>query len=111
VKGPDVAFYASSRRFDELHPKYSEEVPTLVVEVLSPTDRVNKVFRRLNQFLKWGVALVWLVDPEERTVTVFRMDRAPELLESGQELTGDGALADFRCLVADVFYTAGEGGS
>jgi Uma2 family endonuclease len=105
VRGPDLLFYADSRPFDELNPKYSEDPPQLAVEVLSPTDRMTKVTRRISQFLDWGVALVWLIDPEERTVTVFRSDRKPSVLEETQELTGDGVLTDFRCAVADFFFS------
>jgi Uma2 family endonuclease len=105
VRGPDLAFYAASRLFNELNPKYSEEVPQLTVEVLSPNDRMGKVNRRIGQFLKWGVVLVWLLDPEEHTVTVYRPDRAPEVLEADQELTGDGVLPEFRVRVTEFFFT------
>jgi Uma2 family endonuclease len=77
----------------------------LAVEVFSPSDRMTGLTRRIGQFLKWGVPLVWLLDPEEHTVTVFRADRAPEVIESNQELTGDGVLSEFRCPVADLFFT------
>src|SRR3954451_21880275 len=55
VRGPDVIFYDVVRSFAELNPKYSEEVPHLAVEVLSPTDRITAVTRRITQFLDWGV--------------------------------------------------------
>src|SRR5262249_31137378 len=90
VRGPDGGFYDVAPRLEALNPKYSEEVPHLAVEVLSPTDRITSATRRVTQFLKWGVPLVWLLDPEERTVTVFRPDRPPEVIEADQELTGDG---------------------
>jgi Uma2 family endonuclease len=69
---------------------------------------MTKVNRRITRFLGWGTALVWLVDPQERTVTVYRQDRAPEVREADQELTGDDVLPDFRCPVADFFYMPGE---
>lgn len=109
VRGPDVVLYEQSRRFGELNPKYSDDVPQLAVEVLSPNDRPGKVNSRAGTFLKWGVALVWVVDPEDQTVSVYRPDKAPEVLEAGQELIGDGVLPDFRCRVSDFFYMPGEG--
>jgi Uma2 family endonuclease len=109
VRGPDLMYYDDSRRFEEFHPKYTENVPRLAVEVLSPADRLSAVNRRMSQYLKWGVALVWLVDPEDRTVTIYRPDRPPEVLDADQELTGDGVLPDFSCPVSDFFYAAGEG--
>lgn len=108
VKGPDLFFDDKNLPFADLNPKWTEELPTLVIEVLSPNDRLTKIMRRISQFLKWGVPLVWLVDPEERTVTIYRRDCPPEVLESDQELTGGDILPDFHCPVADFFFMAGE---
>jgi Uma2 family endonuclease len=108
VKGPDIFFYDKNRSFGELNPKWTEDIPTLAVEVQSPNDRMSKINRRISQFLDWGVVLVWLVDPEDRTITVYRRDRRPEVLEENEELTGDGAVPDFRCRVADFFFMPEE---
>ena len=104
VKGPDLFFYDKNRTFAELNPKWTEDIPTLVIEVLSPTDRMTKVNRRIGRFIKWGVPLVWLIDPEEQTVTIYRPDCVPEVLEKDEELTGGEILSDFRYRVADFFY-------
>jgi hypothetical protein len=39
---------------------------------------------------------------------VYRADRAPEVLDGHQELLGGEILPDFRCQVADFFYSTGE---
>lgn len=67
----------------------------MAVEVKSPSDRMNKITRRISQFLKWGVALVWLLDPEDRPLAIHRPDKLPEVLEENEELVGDGILPDF----------------
>jgi Uma2 family endonuclease len=108
VRGPDLMFYDEVRRYDELQVRYSDRVPTLTVEVLSPNDRFSKVMRRIATFLARGVGLVWLVDPEDRCVTVYRPNQLPQVLEGNDELTGDGLLPDLRCRVAEFFYLPGE---
>lgn len=108
VKGPDLFFYDKNRTFEDLNPKWTDEVPTLVIEVLSPNDRLTKVNRSISRFLKWGVQLVWLIDPEEQAVTIYRPDGAQEVLEKDEELTGNGILPDFRCRVADFFFRPEE---
>src|SRR5262249_11220675 len=80
VRGPDALLYRENRRFTDPNPRYSDDPPTLVVEVQSPNDRPTKITRRLTQFLTWGTPLAWLLDPEEKTVTVYRPDRAPQVL-------------------------------
>lgn len=110
VKGPDVIFHDKNLPFGELNPKWTEEVPALVVEVRSPNDRMSKINRRISQFLTWGVPLVWLVDSEDQTVTIYRRGQPHEVLEAHQELTGDGILPDFHCRVSEFFYMPDEAG-
>ena len=77
VRGPDVAFFDDVRPYDQLNPKWSEGVPVLAIEVLSPNDRIGKVTRRINEFLRAGTRLVWLIDPDARDVTVYRPGQNP----------------------------------
>jgi Uma2 family endonuclease len=108
VRGADVTLYDEQRRYEDLEAKYSAKLPKLAVEVLSPNDYPGKTMRRVTQFLKKGIALVWLVDPEARNITVFRPGQEPVVLEEGDELTGMDVLPDFRCRVADFFAVPGE---
>src|SRR4051812_11437983 len=41
VRGPDLVYYAESCRYRDSNPRFSDEMPQLVVEVLSPSDRPN----------------------------------------------------------------------
>jgi Uma2 family endonuclease len=108
VRGPDVAYYEDADTFAELHPKYGEVPPRLAVEVLSPSDRLGKVMRKIMDYLHAGVGLVWLIDPETRNVTVHRPGKEPYVVEENQELTGEDVLPDFRCAVADIFRLPGD---
>jgi Uma2 family endonuclease len=108
VRGPDVVLYDQVRRYDDLSAGYCEHPPTLAVEVLSPSDRWGKVTRRISQFLGQGIAVVWVVDPEGRSVTVHRPNQLPQVVEGEDELTGDPEMPGFRCRVADLFYLPGE---
>jgi Uma2 family endonuclease len=108
VRGPDVFLYDKGGPYEQAEEKYSEEVPQLIVEVLSPTDRWGKVMRRITEFLQRGVAVVWLIDPEGRTATVHRPDQLPQVLEENDELTGAPAFPDLRCRVADLFFVPEE---
>ena len=108
VRGPDVVLYDQARRYDDLNPRYSDRPPTLAVEVLSPNDKWGKVTRRLTQFLSRGFAVIWLVDPEGRSVTVYRPNQLPQVFEGFDELVGDPELPGFRCRVADFCYLPGE---
>lgn len=108
VRGPDLMIFLDARQYDELELKYAERIPSLVVEVLSPDDRPGKTNRRIEQYIRRGIPLVWLVDPEDRTVTVYRPDEFHKVLDETEELTGNGVLPDFACRVAELFALPGR---
>jgi Uma2 family endonuclease len=108
VRGPDVSFYEDDQTADTMDRKFALQPPRLVVEVLSPSDRTTQINRRLGQYLKRGVLLIWLVDPEVRSATIYRADRYPQVLDEMEELTGEEVLPDFRCRVAEFFALPGK---
>lgn len=107
VRGPDVTFYEDAQTTVDMDRQYAARPPLLAVEVSSPNDRINRTIRRITQMLRAGVGQVWLVDPEARDVSVYRAGQDPVLLTEGQELSGDPALPDFRCPIADFFALPG----
>ncbi len=108
VRGPDVVYFEKGKPYDQMNPKWIEDPPTLAVEVWSPTDRIGKMTQRVREFLKAGVRLVWVIDPEARDVTVYRPGQDDYVVAAGQELMGDDVLPDFRCLVDEFFFSPEE---
>jgi Uma2 family endonuclease len=104
VRGPDVALYEDAQKFEDLHPKYGEVPPRLAVEVLSPNDRADRITRKMMDYIRNGVPLVWLIDPDAKLVTVFRPDGPPYELKDTDDITGNAVLLDLRCKVADFFF-------
>jgi Uma2 family endonuclease len=108
VRGIDVTVYDEARRYDELTPKYATHLPKLPVEILSPDDRAGKMLRRATQFLRVGIPLVWMIDPEDREVCIYRAGREPYVLDEKSEITGEDVLPQFRCSVSEFFRMPGE---
>ena len=50
-----------------------------------------------------GVALVWVIDPEARTVHIHRGDGSVTWLREDDELSGEDVVPGFRCRVASIF--------
>ena len=44
--------------------------------------------RKLREYFLAGVRLVWIIDPEERSVTVYTPDNGPRSFADDEELTG-----------------------
>jgi Uma2 family endonuclease len=107
VRAPDLAYYRENVRLEEISPGLAKRLPDLVVEVLSPSDRLGMVMRKVQQYLRAGIAMVWVVDAESRNVTVYRAGREPRVLEENEILDGEEVLPGFTCAVADLFRLPG----
>lgn len=107
VRGPDIVYFDQSKPYEELNPKWLENVPTLAVEVLSPNDRPGKVLARVQEYLRSGIRMVWLVDPEACDVTMLRSDGSSQRFEKDQEMICEDILPGFRWRLTQFFTVAG----
>ncbi|GBD36014.1 hypothetical protein HRbin36_01131 [bacterium HR36] len=107
VRAPDVAYCREAVPLQEVSAGLPARLPQLVVEVVSPTDRPNEVVRKVQQYLRAGIAMVWVVDPEDRTVGVYRRGREPQVLGEGEVLSGEEVLPGFSVAVAELFRLPG----
>jgi len=102
--GIDVVYFSpevASRQSDDT--TLVEGVPVLVVEVLSPSDTQEHIDEKIDEYLAAGVALVWIIDPHDRTVLVYRPGLPPDMANVNQELSGDPHLPGFRVPVSLLF--------
>ena len=104
VRAPDVAFVAAAR-FQGRQPsrRYSDLVPDFLVEVVSPYDTAREVEEKVQDWLRAGVRLVWVVHPSTRSVTVYRSFTDVRVFTEDDELDGADVLPDFTCRVRDLF--------
>jgi Uma2 family endonuclease len=104
--GPDVSFIAQDRLPPKVSPEgYLETIPDLVVEIRSKNDKKAFLKRKVDDYLKAGVRLVWVVEPEARRVTEYRPDTPARTVESTESLSGGDILPGFRLALADLFRT------
>ncbi len=78
-------------------------VPILVVEILSPTDTQEQIDEKIDTYQRAGVGLIWVIDPHDRTVLIYRLGQEPQLVNVDQELSGEPQLPGFRVPVAQIF--------
>jgi Uma2 family endonuclease len=104
IVGIDVAYIsADTARANPVDASPIEGVPVLAVEILSPSDKQEEILEKVGEYLKAGVALVWIVEPVFKTVSVYRPGAEPMLFNAQQELSGEAHLPGFRAAVRDVF--------
>lgn len=104
VRGPDVAFVSQEKiqRLGRTR-KFWPGPPDLAVEVLSPEDRASEILRKVGEYLEAGTRLVWVVDPENQTVSAYRSLHQVRVYSVGEELSGEDVLPGFSLKVAEIF--------
>jgi Uma2 family endonuclease len=103
VRAPDAAFIRADRVPTTPVRGFFPEAPDLAVEVLSPSDRASEVSAKVQDWLQAGCRMVWVIDPENTNVTVYRARNQIAILGSSDVLTGDDVLPGFSVRVASLF--------
>lgn len=104
VRAPDIAFVANERLASAGYTtRCFPGPPDLAVEVLSPRDDPRAMVAKVAEYLSAGTRLVWLVDPEARSVMVYDNLFSPRELSERDLLGGGELLPGFEVLVADLF--------
>jgi Uma2 family endonuclease len=101
ARGPDVAFYARHRIPPDRNASSTAVAPDLVIEVLSPTDRAVEVERKIADWLRAGVRLLWYVNPETGVTMVYRGDDI-QRVGADDILDGTDVVPGFRLRIRDV---------
>ena len=108
VRIPDAAFI-TWKNFPKSKRKRGEipsVAPDLVVEVLSKGNTPREMKRKLDEYFRAGVHLVWYVDPKRRTVHVYTAPDQSVLLTEDQQLDGGDVLPGFTLSIRDWFAEA-----
>lgn len=107
VRRPDVCFVGRDRSSPDLLAEgFLRVVPDLVVEVISTNDLARDLERKVEEYLDAGVRLVWVVDPDTRTVRIHRGDGSAARLRQDDDLSGEAVVPGFSCRVRDLFPSA-----
>jgi len=102
--GIDVAYIGPELAAQEPEDtRLIDGVPILAAEILSPNDTTEEIDEKVEAYLAAGVAVVWIVNPRHRTVTVYRQGAEPELFNASHTLTAEPHLPGFSVPVAEIF--------
>jgi Uma2 family endonuclease len=105
LRGADFAFWSYARIAKGAFPKkgYPEVAPDLAMEVKSADDRWKKILTKVAEYLNAGVSAVCVLDPERRTITVYRPDQPEQTLTAEETLTLPDILPGFSVDVRRFF--------
>jgi Uma2 family endonuclease len=99
---PDFVFVTAERLQGLRGDQPFRGAPDLAVEILSPDDRWIEVMEKVRFYLENGVRLVWVINPEARTVMVMWSPSASRFLSEDETLDGSEVLPGFSAPVHDI---------
>ncbi len=105
-RSPDLA-WVRRERWDALtadeRERFPPVCPDFVLELRSPSDDLDELRAKMDEYIASGASLGWLVDPQERRVHVYRPGRPPEVLDDPSEVSGDPTLPGFRLELTGIW--------
>jgi Uma2 family endonuclease len=98
-RSPDVAWVRQDR-WDALTPEQQEKFPPLapdfVLELMFPSDALADAQAKMEEYQNSGVRLGWLIHRKQRQVWVYRLGKAPQVLDHPTLLLGEDVLPGFQ---------------
>lgn len=106
VRRPDISFISVDRATDEVMAAGIVRIaPDLVVEIVSPNDAYHDVDTKIDEYLRAGVRLVWVLNPRQGTALVYRQDGSTSRLTAVNELDGEEVLPGLKIAMASLLTT------
>lgn len=81
VREPDLAVFEAATMVER--DGYVHSAPSLIVEVLSPSNRLRNRQELMADYTSLGVPEFWFVWPEKRSIEVFRLGQDPIVVTEG----------------------------
>ena len=105
-RSPDVSWIRKDRVAalpKDQQKRFYHLCPDFVIELRSPTDRIRRLMAKMEEYIANGAELGWLIDPEERTVWIYRPGLAPQCIANPERISGEGPVAGFTLELLDVW--------
>jgi Uma2 family endonuclease len=97
-RSPDVSWIEKSR-WDALTPEQQRKFPPIcpdfVLELRSPSDNLQMIQQKMQEYLDSGIKLGWLINPEDGEVEIYRPGQNVEVQRSPGVISGEGVLPEF----------------
>jgi len=97
-RSPDAAWIPLERwnRLSlEQQKKFLPLCPEFVIELLSPTDQVPTIQKKMQEYCENGTRLGWLINRQQKQVEIYRSDQEVETLNAPRFLSGENILLNF----------------
>ena len=109
-RSPDVS-WIRLERWNQLTQAQQDGFPPIapdfVIELVSPSDIKNQRYEdlqlKMQEYLDNGVKLGWLIEPEAKTVEIYKVGQQVKILNNPQTLSGEDVLPGFILDLSEIF--------
>src|SRR5438876_6872905 len=92
MRSPDVSWVRNERLdgfSDEEWEKFLALCPDFVLELRSPSDSLRLAQQKMEEYIRTGARLGWLLDSARQQVHVYRPEERLEVVDDPQKLSGE----------------------
>ena len=103
---PDASWFPASQCATPDQPAAFSGLPTIVVEVLSPSTRSLDLIRKRDDYERLGIAEFWIIDPVPRSALICRLDDSGRFVSDdllATDILVSQQLPGFSVILGDLF--------
>lgn len=103
---PDAA-WVRLERWNALTPEQQQKFPPIcpdfVVELRSPSDTLKSLQKKMEEWVRLGIQLGWLIDRTGRQVYIYRQGGSQDCLQNPETLSGEMVLPGFVLDMSEIW--------
>jgi Uma2 family endonuclease len=101
MRRPDIAYFT---RQQVLNMKEGiDEIPEFAIEIISDYDQINLVKKKITEYFKYGVKVVWVILSEEQQIEVYTSRKDVKICTDHDICSAKPVLEDFEISVNEIF--------
>lgn len=77
--------------------------PDFVIELRSASDSLSSLKDKMLEYAENGAMLAWLIDRQNRQVTIYRPNQMPKILDHPETVSGDPVLPGFVLQMTKIY--------
>lgn len=98
LRRPDMAFFTD----EQIKSEGDEPIPAFCIEIISSNDQINDVKKKIKEYFKHGVRVVWVILPEEDMVEVYTSVKNVKICLEDDICSAEPVLDDFKISVNEL---------
>ncbi|MCB1189598.1 MAG: Uma2 family endonuclease [Leptospiraceae bacterium] len=102
VKKPDIC-YLTKEQIKNSRQKSVDQVPSFVIEIISPSNTVSEIEKKIHDYFQAGTKVIWIIYPELCSVKVYYSPKQIKVCTENDICDAGDVISDFHITVNEIF--------